>query len=59
MGLSLHSGVVIVADGTPEMKQRLNRVLTNDQGLGVSRHYDAGYEKAIKIAKNRNLKIPK
>ena len=59
MGLSLHSGVVIVADGTPEMKQRLNRVLTNDPGLGVARHYDAGYEKAIKIAKNRNLKIPK
>ena len=52
MGLSLHSGVVIVADGTPEMKQRLNRVLTNDPGLGVARHYDAGYEKAIKIAKN-------
>ncbi len=40
------------------MKKRLNRVLTNDPGLGVARHADAGYEKAIQIAKERNLKIP-
>ena len=59
MGLSIHSGLVIVADGTPETKVRLNRVLTNDPGLGVARHYDAGYKKAEKIAKERNLKIPK
>ena len=58
MGLSIHAGLVIVADGTPETKIRLNRVLTNDPGLGVARHYDAGYEKAEKIAKERNLKIP-
>ncbi|RMZ49068.1 urocanate hydratase [Candidatus Marinimicrobia bacterium PRS2] len=58
MGLSIHAGVVIVADGTPEMKERLNRVLTNDPGLGVARHADAGYEKAIQIAKERKLKLP-
>ena len=58
MGLSIHAGVVIVADGTPEMKERLNRVLTNDPGLGVARHADAGYEKAIHIAQERNLIIP-
>ena len=58
MGYSIHSGVVIVADGTGEMKERLNRVLTNDPGTGVMRHVDAGYEKAIKVAKKRKLKIP-
>ena len=58
MGLAIHAGVVIVADGTPEMKERLNRVLTNDPGLGVARHADAGYEKAIHIAQKRDLKIP-
>ena len=58
MGYSIHSGVVIVADGTPEMKIRLNRVLTNDPGSGVARHVDAGYKKAKKIAKERNLKVP-
>ena len=58
MGYSIHSGVVIVADGTDEMKERLNRVLTNDPGTGVMRHVDAGYEKAIKVAKKRKLKIP-
>ena len=58
MGLSIHAGVVIVADGTLDMKERINRVLTNDPGLGVARHFDAGYEKAIKIAKDRELNIP-
>tara|TARA_B100000945_G_C20411518_1_gene612841 strand:+ start:52 stop:1710 length:1659 start_codon:yes stop_codon:yes gene_type:complete len=58
MGLSIHAGLVIVADGTPEMQKRLNRVLTNDPGLGVARHYDAGYNKAVSIAKDRNLNIP-
>ncbi len=58
MGLAIHAGVVIVADGTPEMRKRLNRVLTNDPGTGVMRHVDAGYEKAVQIAKERNLKIP-
>ena len=58
MGLSIHAGVVIVADGTPEMGKRLNQVLTNDPGLGVARHVDAGYEDAKRVAKERNLKIP-
>ena len=58
MGYSIHSGVVIVADGSDEMKKRLNRVLINDPGLGVARHYDAGYSKAKKIAKERGIKIP-
>ena len=58
MGLSIHAGVVIVADGTKEMKERLNRVLTNDPGLGVARHVDAGYKKAIQISKDRELNIP-
>ena len=58
MGLSLHAGVVIVADGSLEMAKRLNRVLTNDPGLGVARHADAGYNEAIEVAKNRKLKIP-
>ena len=58
MGLAIHAGVVIVADGTPEMKNRLNRVLTNDPGLGVARHADAGYEKAVHISRERKLKLP-
>ena len=58
MGLSIHSGLVIVADGTKEMSERLNRVLTNDPGIGVARHVDAGYSKAKKIAQERKLKIP-
>ena len=58
MGLSIHAGVVIVADGTYEMDERLNRVLTNDPGLGVARHVDAGYEKAKEIAKEKKLKLP-
>ena len=58
LGLSIHSGVVIVADGTNEMKERINRVLTNDPGIGVARHADAGYEKAIQIANERGISIP-
>ena len=58
MGYSIHSGVVIVADGSREMKKRINRVLTNDPGSGVMRHADAGYEKAINTAKKRDLKLP-
>ena len=57
MGLSIHSGVVIIADGTDECRQRLNRVLTNDPGIGVARHVDAGYDKARRIAKERDLKV--
>ena len=58
IGLSTHAGLVIVADGTENIKKRLNRVLTNDPGIGVARHVDAGYKKAINIAKERKLKIP-
>ena len=58
MGLSLHAGVVIVADGTDEMKKRINRVLTNDPGLGVARHADAGYHDAIKNADDWEIDIP-
>ena len=58
LGYSIHAGVVIVADGTPGMKTRLDRVLTNDPGIGVARHVDAGYDKAEKIAKERDLKVP-
>ena len=58
MGLSIHAGLVIVADGTDCMKKRLNRVLTNDPGLGVARHVDAGYRKAKQVAKEKKLKLP-
>ena len=58
MGLSIHAGVVIVADGTYEMDNRLDIVLTNDPGLGVVRHFDAGYSKAKQVAKEKKIKIP-
>ena len=51
IGNSLHAGQVIVADGTPEMRVRLERVLTNDPGIGVARHADAGYEAAVATAR--------
>ncbi len=58
IGNSLHAGQVIVADGTPEMRERLERVLTNDPGIGVARHADAGYETAIATAKREGIQIP-
>jgi len=58
IGLSIHAGMVIVADGTKEAGRRLERVLTYDPGTGIIRHADAGYERAIEIAKDRGLKIP-
>ena len=58
MGLSIHSGQVICADGSKEMEKRLKRVLTNDPGIGILRHADAGYESAIGYADNWNIKIP-
>ena len=58
MGLSIHAGLVVVADGTDMMRERLNRVLTNDPGLGVARHFDAGYRRAKEVAKDRKLNIP-
>ena len=53
MGYSIHSGMVIVADGTDAAAKRLERVLTSDPGMGVVRHADAGYEKAIENAKTQ------
>jgi len=58
IGYSIHAGQVIVADGTPEAAQRLERVLTNDPGTGVMRHVDAGYEEAIECAQERGVQIP-
>jgi len=58
IGFSQHAGQVIVADGTPEAAARLERVLTNDPGLGVVRHADAGYQQAIDAAHHLNLKMP-
>lgn len=58
IGYSLHAGQVIVADGTPAGAARLERVLTVDPGMGVVRHADAGYKKAIDIAHSRGVKIP-
>ena len=57
MGYSIHAGMVIVADGTDDAAKRLGRVLRNDPGMGVIRHADAGYELAIKTAKENNLDI--
>ncbi len=58
IGYSLHAGIVIVADGTDKAAKRLNRVLTNDPGIGIARHVDAGYDEAIKTAKEKGIKIP-
>jgi urocanate hydratase len=58
IGYSLHAGQVSVADGTVEASKRLNRVLTNDPGLGVARHVDAGYDEAIDTARTKGVKIP-
>jgi len=58
IGNSLHAGQVIVADGTPEMRVRLERVLTNDPGTGVARHADAGYEEAVATAKRHGVHLP-
>ena len=58
MGFSQHAGVVIVADGTPEAAQRLERVLWNDPASGVWRHADAGYEAAIDCAEKHGLRLP-
>jgi len=58
IGLSIHAGMVIVADGTAMMGRRLERVLTVDPGMGVARHADAGYPEAIACAKKNGIKIP-
>ena len=58
IGYSQHAGMVVVADGTESSKRRLERVLTSDPGIGVLRHADAGYSRAIDFAKAHNLKVP-
>jgi len=59
IGKSIHAGMVIVCDGTKEADKRLERVLTVDPGLGVVRHADAGYKEAIKVAKEKNIWMPR
>jgi len=58
IGYSLHAGQVIVADGTDAAARRISRVLTSDPGMGVLRHVDAGYEEAVRVARERKVKIP-
>lgn len=58
IGNSLHAGQVLVADGTPQMRERIERVLTNDPGLGVARHADAGYELALETARAHGIRLP-
>lgn len=58
IGYSLHAGQVLVCDGTALMSRRIRRVLTNDPGLGIARHYDAGYRQAIVFARRQGIRIP-
>ena len=58
MGRSLHAGQVTVADGTELAAQKIERVLTNDPGMGVIRHVDAGYDRAVEVAEEREVRIP-
>ncbi|MFS1511053.1 urocanate hydratase [Chengkuizengella sp. SCS-71B] len=58
MGYSIHAGMVILADGTKEAEERLERVLTSDPGMGIARHADAGYDLAIKTAKEKDVHLP-
>ncbi len=58
IGYSLHAGQVTVADGSPEMTVRIERVLTNDPGIGIARHADAGYKEAIDFARSRGIRLP-
>jgi urocanate hydratase len=59
IGYAQHAGQVLVADGTKEMAVRVERVLTNDPGIGVARHADAGYPEAVEFARKSGIKIPK
>ncbi|MFI0821729.1 urocanate hydratase [Streptomyces sp. NPDC021098] len=58
MGRSIHAGQVTVADGTPLAAEKIRRVLTNDPGMGVIRHVDAGYDRADEVAAERDVRIP-
>lgn len=58
IGYSIHAGLAVLADGTEEAEKRLETALTNDPGLGVARHADAGYEKAIRTARDKGVRLP-
>ncbi len=58
IGYSIHAGMVVVADGTPDAARRLERVLTTDPGTGIMRHADAGYPEAIDAARRHGLNLP-
>jgi urocanate hydratase len=58
MGRSIHAGQVSVADGTDLAARKLERVLTNDPGMGVIRHVDAGYDRAVDVADERGVRVP-
>ena len=58
IGRSIHAGQACVADGTDLADEKLERVLTNDPGMGVIRHVDAGYERAIEVATDRGVRVP-
>ena len=58
IGYSIHAGLAVLADGTPEAERRISFALTNDPGLGVARHVDAGYEEAIRTAKAKGVRVP-
>jgi urocanate hydratase len=58
IGYALHAGQVTVADGTVEMARRIERVLTNDPGIGIARHADAGYDSAIETGRKHGIQIP-
>ena len=58
IGRSIHAGMVCVADGTALAGQKIERVLTNDPGMGVIRHVDAGYDRAVEVARERGVPIP-
>ncbi len=58
IGYSIHAGMVVVADGTDEAASRLERVLTTDPGTGIVRHADAGYERALEVARERGVRLP-
>ncbi len=58
IGYSIHAGMVVVADGTALAAERLQRVLTSDPGMGVIRHADAGYERALEVAEQRGVRLP-
>jgi urocanate hydratase len=58
IGNSIHAGMVIVADGSEDMDNRLKRVLNSDPGMGIIRHADAGYEIALEMKNKTNIKFP-